>query len=72
MLKDLLENLGVLEFFLDLADDGLSKLTLFALLDLAFVAHPGVENLLGLGSEGGALLEFVGLSFKLGGFLITC
>jgi hypothetical protein len=69
LLENLLENLGVLEFLLDLANDALGKLALFALLDLALVADPGVENLLGLGSESSALLEFVGLSLKLGGFL---
>lgn len=54
---------------MDLADDGLGKLALFTLLDLTLVAHPGVEDLLGLGSEGSALFELVSLSLKLGGFL---
>lgn len=54
---------------MDLADDGLGKLALFTLLDLTFVAHPGVEDLLGLSGEGSALLELVSLSLKLGGFL---
>jgi hypothetical protein len=54
---------------MDLANDGLGKLALFTLLDLALVADPGVEDLLGLGSEGSALLELVSLSLKLGGFL---
>ena len=69
LLEDLLENLGVLEFLVDLADDGFGKLALFTLLDLTLIAHPGVEDLLGLGGEGGALLELVSLSLELGGFL---
>lgn len=54
---------------MDLADDGLGKLALFTLLNLALVAHPGVEDLLGLSGEGSALLELVSLSLELGGFL---
>lgn len=69
LLKDLLENLGVLKLLLDLADDALGKLTLLALLNLALVANPGVENLLGLGSQSSALLKLVGLGLKLSGFL---
>lgn len=69
LLEDLLEDLGALELLLDLSDQGLSKLLLLALLDLALVANPRVEDRLSLGSEGGALLELVGLSLKLGGFL---
>lgn len=69
LLKDLLENLGVLKLLLDLADDALGKLTLLALLNLALVANPGVENLLSLGSQSSALLKLVGLSLKLSGFL---
>lgn len=40
LLKDLLENLGILKLLLDLGDDVLSKLLLLALLDLALVADP--------------------------------
>ena len=69
LLKDLLENLGVLKLLLDFADDALGKLTLLALLNLALVANPGVENLLSLGSQGSALLNLVGLGLKLSGFL---
>ncbi|KAF3391753.1 hypothetical protein F1880_007821 [Penicillium rolfsii] len=69
LLEDLLQNLGVLELLLDLADNSLGKLTLLALLDLALVADPGVEDGLGLSSKGGALLELVGLSLELGGLL---
>jgi hypothetical protein len=69
-LQDLLKNLGVLELLLDLADDGLGKLTLFALLNLSFIAHPRVKNLLSLGGKGSSLFQFVGLSLELGGFLI--
>lgn len=54
---------------MDLADDGLGKLTLLALLNLTLVTHPRVKNLLGLSSKGGALLKLVGLSLKLSGFL---
>lgn len=69
LLKNLLEDLGVLELLLDLANDALGKLALLTLLDLAFVAHPRVKNLLGLGSETSALLELVSLGLELGGFL---
>lgn len=69
LLENLLQNLGVLKLLLDLANDGLGKLTLLALLDLGLVADPGVKNLLGLGSESGALLELVGLGLQLGSFL---
>ena len=69
LLKDLLEDLGVLELLLDLGDNALGELLLLALLDLALVADPGVKDSLGLGGESGALLELIGLSLKLGGFL---
>ena len=65
----MLQDLGVLELFLDLGNDALGQLALLALLDLAFVAHPRVKNLLGLGSKGSALLELVSLGLELGGFL---
>ena len=55
---------------MNLTDDGLGKLTLLTLLNLTFVANPRVKDLLGLGGEGSALLELVGLSLKLGGFLV--
>jgi len=54
---------------LNLTDDGLGKLTLLTLLNLTFVANPRVKDLLGLGGEGSALLELVGLSLELGGLL---
>lgn len=69
LLENLLQNLGVLELLLDLANDGLGKLTLLALLNLALVADPGVEDGLGFSSKSGALLELVGLSLELGGLL---
>jgi hypothetical protein len=69
LLEDLLENLGVLELLLNLANDAVGKLTLLALLNLALVADPRVKYLLGLGCKSGALLELVGLSLELGGFL---
>lgn len=69
LLEDLLEDLGVLELLLNLGDNGLGELLLLALLDLRLVANPGVEDSLGLSGESGALLELIGLSLKLGGFL---
>ena len=69
LLKNLLQNLGVLELLLDLANDGLGKLTLLALLNLALIADPGVEDGLGLRGKSSALLELVGLSLELGGLL---
>lgn len=69
LVENLLEGLGVLKLLLDLGDDALSKLTLLPLLDLAFVADPRVKDGLGLVSNGRLLLELVGLSLKLGGFL---
>lgn len=69
LLKDLLEDLGVLELLGDLGDDALGELLLLALLDLALVADPGVEDGLGLGGDGGLLLLLVGLSLELGSLL---
>lgn len=67
--EDLLQHLGVLELLLHLGDDGLGQLLLLALLDLALVADPGVQDSLGLSGQGGLLLELVGLGLELGGFL---
>jgi hypothetical protein len=72
LVKDLLEGLGVLELLLDLGDDGLGKLALLPLLDLALVADPGVEDRLGLGGNGGLLLELESLGLELGGLLLGC
>lgn len=69
LLKDLLEDLGVLELLGDLGDDALGELLLLALLDLALVADPGVEDGLGLGGDGGLLLLLVGLRLELGSLL---
>ena len=69
LLQNLLQDLGVLEFLLDLGDDGGGQLLLLALLDLALVAGPGVEDSLGLGGEGRLLLELKGLGLEFGGFL---
>jgi hypothetical protein len=69
LLKDLLEDLGVLKLLLDLANNRFSELTLLALLDLALVANPRVKDGLGLSGQSGALLELISLSLKLGGFL---
>lgn len=67
--QDLLQDLGVLQLLLDLGDDGISQLLLLTLLDLALVTDPGVQDGLGLGSQGGLLLQLVGLSLELRGFL---
>lgn len=67
--QDLLQDLGVLQLLLDLGDDGIGQLLLLALLDLALITDPGVQDGLGLGSQGGLLLQLIGLSLELGGFL---
>lgn len=69
LVEDLLERLGALELLLDLGDDARRELLLLALLDLALVPDPRVEDGLGLGGEGGLLLELEGLGLNLGGFL---
>lgn len=69
LLQNLLQDLGVLQLLLDLGNDGSGELLLLALLNLALVADPGLENRLGLGGQGSLLLELVGLSLELGGFL---
>lgn len=67
--QDLLQDLGVLQLLLDLGDDGIGQLLLLALLDLALVADPGVQDGLGLGSQGGLLLQLIGLGLESRGFL---
>jgi hypothetical protein len=69
LLENLLKDLGVLELLLDLGDNGLSKLLLLALLDLALVSDPRLKNRLGLSSQGSLLLELESLRLKLGGLL---
>lgn len=69
LLKNLLEGLGVLELLSNLGNNVLGQFLLLALLDLAFVSHPRVQNSLGLGSQCSLLLELVSLSLKLGSFL---
>jgi hypothetical protein len=69
LVKDLLEGLGVLELLLNLGDDGLRKLLLLPLLNLALVADPRVEDGLGLGSDGGLLLKLESLCLELGSLL---
>lgn len=69
LLEDLLENLGVLQLLGDLRNDGLGELLLLALLDLAFVADPGIEDSLGLGGESSLLLKLESLGLELSGFL---
>lgn len=54
--QDLLQDLGVLELFGDLCDDAIGEFFLLALLDLAFVADPGVEHGLRLRGQEGLLL----------------
>ena len=66
-----MENLGVLELLLDLADNGLGKLALLALSHLSLVADPRLKDLLGLSSKGSTLLKLISLSLKAGGFLIA-
>jgi hypothetical protein len=70
LVEDLLKSLGVLKLLLDLGDDGLGKLLLLPLLDLALVADPRVENGLGLVSDGSLLLELESLGLELGGLLL--
>jgi hypothetical protein len=70
LVENLLKSLGVLKLLLDLGDDGLGKLLLLPLLDLALVADPRVENGLGLVSDGGLLLELERLGLELGGLLL--
>lgn len=70
LVKDLLENLGVLQFLLNLGNNGISEFALLPLLDTLLVSYPRVENSLGFGCDGGLLLELVGVSLKLSGFLI--
>jgi hypothetical protein len=71
LLEDLLQDLGVLELLLHLVDDALGQLLLLASLDLSLVAHPRVEDGLGLGSQSRLLLELKGLGLELGGFLVA-
>lgn len=69
LLEDLLESLGALELLLHLGDDALRELLLLALLHLALVADPRVKDGLGLGGEGGLLLELEGLGLDLSSLL---
>lgn len=69
LVKDLLQELGVLELLLDLGDDGFGELTLLLLLDLSLVADPRVKDSLSLGGDGGLLLQLVGPGLKVRGFL---
>lgn len=70
LVEDLLQDLRVLELLVDLGDDALSQLALLALLHLAFVAHPAVQHVLGLGSQSGPLFQLESLGLDLGGFLV--
>lgn len=67
--QDLLQDLGVLQLLLDLGNNGVGQLLLLALLDLTLVADPGVQDGLGLCSQGGLLLQLVGLSLEPRGLL---
>ena len=70
LVEDRLEGLGALELLLDLGDDGLGELALLPLLDLALVADPRVKDRLGLGGDGGLLLELESLGLELGSLLL--
>ena len=61
LLEDLVEDLGVLELLLNLGNDAVGEFLLLADLDLALVADPGVKDGLGLGGNGGLLLELESL-----------
>lgn len=65
----MVKDLRVLKLRLDLGNDALGELLLLALLDLALVADPGVEHVLGLVGKSGLLLHLVSLSLELGGLL---
>lgn len=67
--QDLLQDLGVLQLLLDLGNDGISQLLLLALLYLALVTDPRVQDGLGLGGQGCLLLQLVGLSLEPCGLL---
>lgn len=67
--QDLLQDLGVLQLLLDLGNDGISQLLLLALLDLALVTDPRVQDGLGLGGQGCLLLQLVGLGLEPCGLL---
>lgn len=69
LLEDLLKDLGVLELLLNLGDNGLSKLLLLALLNLALVSDPGLKDGLGLSSQSSLLLKVESLRLKLGSLL---
>jgi hypothetical protein len=69
LLENLLQGLGVLQLLLDLGNDSLGKLPLLALLDLALITDPRVEDSLGLGGKGSLLLELISLSLELGSLL---
>lgn len=68
-LEDLLLHLVVSQALGDLADDSLGEQVLLSLALLGLVADPRVEDLLDLGSDGGALLELEGVLLGLDGLL---
>jgi hypothetical protein len=69
LFEDLLLELGVFDFLLDLRDDGGSEFLLFTLTHLALVSDPRVEDGLGLVGEVNLLLELEALGLELGGLL---
>lgn len=71
LLENLLQDPWVLELPLHLCNDGRGQLLLLALLDLALVAGPRLEDSLGLGGEARLLLELESLGLELGGFLVA-
>lgn len=70
LLQDLLKNLGVLEFLLNLGNNRLRELLLLADLHLSLISHPRIKYSLGFRGKSSALLEFIGLSLELSGFLL--
>ena len=71
LLEDLVQNLRVLQLLLDLGNDAGRELLLLAHLDLALVADPRVEHVLGLVRQSSLLLHLVGLGLELSG-LLSC
>jgi hypothetical protein len=63
LIQDLLKNLGVLKFLLNLGNDGISQLLLLSGLDLSLVSYPRVKNSLGFSSDGCLLFELESLRF---------
>ena len=67
--KDVLLRLFVLDRLQHVLNDGFREGSLFVLLGLLFVADPGVQDGLELGSQSNLLLEDERLGLEFGGFL---